>query len=242
MRRAFALAALFSSLIAGSAVAADVHGAWTATLDSDSPDRVHVFMTSGQWHQFGQSFTPSALGLSQSILQATTSTPVNLKLDRDAGTVILEGTFKNGDGAGQFTFTPNRSYETSLKAIGIDFDVTDHRSEEDQLFSLAVVDVSLAYAQTMKSLFSDATLHDLRRMRAVGVTPEYVRALRSSGVEISDSHEATRLRAVNVTPEFVSELANAGYRNLSARQLIRMAAVGVDGKFIRDMSRYGRKR
>jgi hypothetical protein len=238
MKRSLAVAALLSSLIAGSALAAEVHGAWTATLDSDSTDRVHVFMTSGQWHQFGQSFTPSSLGLSASVLQATSSTPVNLKLDRDAGTLTLEGTFKNGDGAGQFTFTPNRSYENALKAIGIDFDLDSDRSKDDQLFSLAVVDVSLAYAQAMKALFPDTSLHDLRRMRAVGVTPEYVRALRSSGVEVSDSHEVTRLRAVNVTPEFVSELANAGYKNLTARQLIRLAAVGVDGKFIRDMSRY----
>lgn len=238
MKRSIAVAALLVSLIAGPSLAADVHGAWTATLDSDSPDRVHVFMTSGQWHQFGQSFTPSSLGLSQATLQATTSTPVNLKLDRDAGTLLLEGTFKNGDGAGQFTFTPNRSYQNALKALGIDFDVTENRSEDDQLFSLAVVDVSLAYAQTMKSLFPEVSLHDLRRLRAVGVTPEYVRALRSAGVEINDAHEVTRLRTVNVTPEFVSELANAGYKNLSARQLIRMAAVGVDGKFIREMSRY----
>jgi hypothetical protein len=257
--------ALFCVALACPLAATDLHGAWTAT--TDSPDRVHLFMTTGAWQQFGHSFDIGTLGISPSVIQATTSTPVNLKLDRDAGTLTLEGTFKNGDGAGQFTFNPNRTYYEAIRSMGLTNDLPDNRSDGDQLFSLAMIDVSLAYIRSMRAVFPDASLrefrkargagvtpdyvasmrqsgfeitslHDAARLSAVGVTPEYIRSLRAAGVDISDAREATRLRSVNVTPEFVAQLAEAGYKNLSTRDLIRLASVGVDGRFIHDMSKY----
>lgn len=264
MKRLFAVS-LLSAALASPLAATDLHGAWTAT--ADSPTRVHLFMTTGPWHQFGRSFDFSDLGISPSVVQAATSTPVNLKLDRDAGTLILEGTFKNGDGAGQFTFSPNRTYYEAIRSMGLTADLGDDRSDGDQLFSLAVVDVSLAYIRSMRAVFPEASLrefrkaravgvtpdyvasirqsgfeitslHDAARLCAVGVTPEYIRSLRAAGVDVRDARDATRLRTANVTPEFVAQLADAGYRNLSARDLIRMASAGVDGHFIRDMSKY----
>jgi hypothetical protein len=257
--------ALFCAALASPAAATDLHGAWTAT--TDAPDRVHLFMTTGPWQQFGHSFDISTLGIQPSVIQATTSTPVTLKLDRDAGTLMLEGTFKNGDGAGQFTFAPNRSYFESIRAMGLTADLPDNRTDGEQLFSLAVIDVSLAYIRSMRAVFPDASLREFRKARAVGVTPDYVasmrqsgfeitnlhdaarlsavgvtsdyiRSMRAAGVDVRDAREATRLRAVNVTPEFVAQLAGAGYRNLTTRDLIRLASVGVDDRFIRDMSKY----
>jgi hypothetical protein len=215
---------------------ADIHGAWTATTSTRGPEKIELFMTSGESRQFGESFTPSVLGVSEATLHAATATPVTMKLDRDAGTIVLEGTFKNGDGAGQFTFTPKRSYSAAMKAAGVDFDLGENRSEEDQLFSLVAMDVSVSYVKEMKAIFPETSLREFRKMRALDVTPEYVRSMRAAGVDVPSAHDATKLRAVGVTPEFVAELASAGYRNLSARDLIRMAAVGVNGKFIREMS------
>jgi hypothetical protein len=264
VKRLFAISFLCAALAAPLA-AADLHGAWTAT--SDSPDHVQLFMTTGQWHQFGRSFELPELGISPTVIRATTSTPVNLKLDRDAGTLVLEGTFKNGDGAGQFTFSPNRTYFEAIRTMGLTADLGEDRSDGDQLFSLAVVDLSLAYIRSMRAVFPEASLREYRKARAVGVTPEYVasmrqsgfeitslndaaklsavnvtpeyiQSLRAAGVQVTSAREATRLRAVNVTAEFIAQLADAGYKNLSTRDLIRMASVGVDGRFIRDMSKY----
>lgn len=268
MKTLRALALVACVLIPASAGAADVHGAWTAT--TDSRDRIHLQMSTGQWMNFGESFNLSELGLSPSVVQASTMTPVTIKLDREAGTLVVEGTFKNGDGAGQFTFTANRNFLAGLRSIGIENDLPGERPEAQQLFTLALMDVTLAYARSIRSIFPDATLRDIRKARAVGVTPEYVaslralgldittvhdaaklagvevtpeyiRAMRAAGVEIHDVHDATRLKGVNVTPEFVAELARAGYTNLSTRDLVRAAAVGVDGDFIRKFSKYKNK-
>ena len=256
--------AFFCTLVAAVA-AADTHGAWTAT--PDGPGEVHLFMTTGGWRQFGQGFSTAALGITDSLMQAATATPVTLKLDREAGTLVLEGTFKNGDGAGQFTFSPNRGYLATLQSLGVPLDLAEGRSETDELFKLAMLDVSTAYVRTMRGLFHDATLREIRKARAVNVTPDYitamrqlgfeitdlhaaarldavavtadyVRSLRAAGLDVRDAHEASRLRAVNVTPQFIAEMAAAGYANLSARDLIRLAATGVDADFIRKMSRY----
>lgn len=254
-----------SVAITASAAAAGIHGAWTA--NSESPTRVHLFMTTNQSHQWGQSFDLASLGWSPSLLEATTATPVNLTIRRDAGTFSLEGTFKNGDGAGQFTFAPNRAYLEALRATGVTFDLAGDRSESDELLSLAIVDLSLDYVRTMHTAFPEATLRDIRRARGSDVTldyiasirraglevaglhdasrlasnevtPEYVAALRSAGVEIRDTRDAMRLKANDVTPEYVAELAAAGYKNLSAHDLVRMKAAGVDARYIRDMAKF----
>ena len=230
MKRLFVVA-IASALTTVAAYAADVHGAWTAT--SDSPDRVHLTMATGKWMNFGESFDLSDLGLSSSTVQSTTSAPVTLRLQRDAGTLVLEGTFKNGDGAGQFTFTPNTAFFDQLRALDVPIDLQGDRPEGDQLFTLALMNVTIDYVKQMRAIFPDATLRELRKLRGVDVTPEYVRSMRAAGVEVSDAHDAARLRAVDVTPQFVDELARAGYTNLSTRDLVRAAAAGVNGDFIR---------
>ncbi len=221
--------------IATGAFAA-THGAWTAVPDDKG--RFHLSMTRSAWQQMGVTFSPAELGLNPSAMQATTTTPVTLRLERDAGTVVLEGSFKDGYGAGQFTFTPNRGYIDALRSAGVAFDIPEGKTEEDQLFMAAAVDVSVAYVRSMRRLFPDATYHDLKKGRAVDVTPEAIAGLRSAGVAIEDLHTAIRLRAAGVTPQFVAELAAAGYKDLSARDLARLAATGVDGEFIRKMWKY----
>ncbi len=227
-------------------------------------------MTRGDWNNWGQSVNLSELGLSPAVLSATTSTPVNLTIARDAGTFVLEGTFKNGDGAGQFTFTPKPNYIASLRGLGVEWDLPEDKPEAEQAMTLAITDLSIAYARTMHQLFPDASIRDIRRARGVDVTPEsiaalrqagleiadlheaarlagvevtpeYIRSMRAAGVDIRTAHDAVRLRGVDVTPKFVAELADAGYKNLSVRDLVRMAAVGVNGTFIRDMSKYRNK-
>jgi len=62
--------------------------------------------------------------------------------------------------------------------------------------------------------------------------------MKAAGVDIKTAKEATSLRAVGVTPEFVRKLASAGYSNLSTRELTRLAASGIDDDFIREMEQY----
>jgi hypothetical protein len=260
---------LFAALVlAGAAnLAAAVRGAWTATTHEEDPGEIHFSMTVGKWQQFGQSFAVTRFsGLSNAVIGATTQTPVEFQLRSEAGTVLFEGVFKEDFGAGQFRFTPDPRYAEAVQRLGLTIAADTKRTEEDELFTLAMWNVSIDYIKSMLNLFPKATFRDIRRARGVdvtpeyiaqiraekipiedlhdaarlagsGVTPQYVRSLRTAGVEIEDARSAMRLAGAGVTPQFVAELAAAGYKNLTPRELTRLAGSGVTPEFIRKMNK-----
>ena len=74
-------------------------------------------------------------------------------------------------------------------------------------------------------------------MKAVGVTPEYIAAMRASARQLRDldASEFVGLKAVGVTPQYVREIAASGLRNFDADELAGARAVGVDPSFVREM-------
>jgi beta-lactamase regulating signal transducer with metallopeptidase domain len=78
-------------------------------------------------------------------------------------------------------------------------------------------------------------------MKAVGVTPEYVSAMRAASPALrdADADDLVGMKAVGVTPDYVRDLAAAGFGNLDAEALTDARAVGVSGGFIREMRASG---
>jgi hypothetical protein len=54
-----------------------------------------------------------------------------------------------------------------------------------------------------------------------------------------DGEDALAMRALGVTPRFIRELAAAGFANLDEDELIGARAIGVDGQYIRSMAAAG---
>src|SRR3954468_3775392 len=131
MRRSLALA-LFFFLAAFAARAAQPHGAWHLTTRDDG--RMQIQLVSDH-NQNSHPIERSAFtGLTSSQIEASSDTPVDFRMTRDAGTLPFTGTFLRGDGVGRFTFEPNASYANTLRALG----VAASELDDDQLFSLAV--------------------------------------------------------------------------------------------------------
>jgi len=77
-------------------------------------------------------------------------------------------------------------------------------------------------------------------MKAVGVTPDYVAAMKSALPQLRlTSEDLVQLKAVGVTPDFIQELAREGYRNVSADDITGAYAVGVRTDYIRAMAAVG---
>ena len=77
-------------------------------------------------------------------------------------------------------------------------------------------------------------------MKAVGVTPEYVAAMKSALPQLRlTSEDLVQLKAVGVSPDFIQELAREGYRNVSADEITGAYAVGVRSEYIRGMAAVG---
>jgi len=77
-------------------------------------------------------------------------------------------------------------------------------------------------------------------MKAVGVTPEYIAAIKSALPQLRLSmDDLVQLKGVGVTPDFIQELAREGYRNVSANDISGAYAVGVRPDYIRGMAAAG---
>jgi hypothetical protein len=76
-------------------------------------------------------------------------------------------------------------------------------------------------------------------MKAVGVTPEYVRDLAAAGFGNLDSSDLTEARAVGVTGAYVREMRGAGYGSNDLDDYVEMRAVGVTASYANKFKKAG---
>jgi len=230
------LAAFALTLLAAASALADIHGAWTA--ESEGSGRMHINLTRHD-NNFGETMNVADFtGLSAATLDAVTQTPVKFELRREAGTIALEGTFKNGDGAGQFTFTPNPSYASTLRTLGVTFD-DDKEWTDSRLMEMAVLDVSTDYIRSMQAEGFHETGNKYVEMRIFKVTPEYVRAMRAAGYPDLTAQQLVESRIHKATPEFASAMAALGYDHVPFRQLVEFRIFKVTPELLRDLKAEG---
>ncbi len=227
-----------------TAAHAEIDGAWTASTETKKPDRIYVNLTQGRHHNMGTTMRISDFtGLSRAQMDATAMTPVRFEMRREAGNTVFEGTFRNGKGAGQFTFNGNRGYIAAVQALGVPFDLDGKRkhrdrSEEEELFSLALHDVSTAFIKQMQAEGFKVSLEKYLTMRIFDITPEYIREMRSLGFKDIDDDELVSSKIHKVTPEYVREMRAAGW-DLSLDELQSSAIHGATPSFAAEMKKLG---
>ncbi len=243
MKRILTLTLVVSLFTAASAFAA-LDGAWTASVDEKRPDRFHFNITRGNYHNMGMTMRIAAFtGLSQAQVNAPAMTMVQFTLNREAGTTAFEGTFRNGNGAGQLTFTGNPGYPDALRKLGVELDLDGKRkqrdrSEEEMLFSLALHDVSTSFIRSMQAEGYKVSLEKYLTMRIFDITPEYIREMRSLGFKDISADELVSTRIHKVTPEYVRETRAAGW-NLSLSQLQSSRIHGATPELMEEMRKLG---
>lgn len=240
MKRIVIVALTF--LLAAALHAESLRGMWTAsTWSVKDIERIQLNMNR-EHSNWGQDFKFSAFdGLSRAQITSASDVPVKFALRRDAGTISFDGSFRDGDGAGHFTFTPNESYLATLRSmnISLDDDKDRDRTEGEELYRLTMFDVSLDFIRQMHDLGYDAGVHDLVRFRIHGVNPEMVRELHTLGLDHVPAEDLVRMRIHGATPEFIREMANSGYRNLAVENLVRFRIHGVSPEFVREIAALG---
>jgi hypothetical protein len=196
MKRTLILSLLLLAIAA--AALADSHGAWTANLDEKHPERIYVSFSHGRNTHMGNTMSLATFpALSAAQIRSATTVPVHFDLRREAGIATFDGTFRNGDGAGQYTFVPNAGYLASIRAVGVEAraDRHDADDDEDQLFAYALHDVSTAFIRSMIAEGYRVSLDDYLSMRIFNVTPAYIHELRALGFKSisADDVVATRI-------------------------------------------------
>jgi bla regulator protein BlaR1 len=77
---------------------------------------------------------------------------------------------------------------------------------------------------------SDASLHQIAGMHALGVTPEFVRSLGSAGFPSLEAHELMEARAVGLNAGYINAMRSAGIRG-ELDDFIQLRAVGISPGF-----------
>jgi beta-lactamase regulating signal transducer with metallopeptidase domain len=104
----------------------------------------------------------------------------------------------------------------------------------------AVPGLAAALAGSPPSSRHKSAIDRAIELKAVGVTPEYVAAIRDVAPQLRLDHDdIVQLKAVGVTPAFIQELARLGYRNLNADDITGAFAVGVREDYIRSLAATG---
>ena len=87
----------------------------------------------------------------------------------------------------------------------------------------------------------DRAIDRIIEMKAVGVTPEYIGAMRAAVPRLGkmEFSDFTGMRAVGVTPEYARSLIGAGFPSITADELVEARAVGLSGDYVRSMRSIG---
>src|SRR5438552_728208 len=109
----------------------------------------------------------------------SSGTHVQFQLPRDAGTFNFDGWFKDGNGSGHFTFSPNGKFAAELAAQGFG------SPTDEQLLSLAMSDTGFALINELSAQgYERPSLNQLVDMGNHGVSVDYVQGLKSLGYQL----------------------------------------------------------
>jgi beta-lactamase regulating signal transducer with metallopeptidase domain len=109
----------------------------------------------------------------------------------------------------------------------------------DELITLSAVGVTPEYIRAMRAVFPDLTVRQVTSLKAMEVTPQYVADMRKAGLVVDSARDATSLKAVGVSASFVKEMRDAGFAVTDVRAATSLSAVGVTPAYVRDMRAAG---
>jgi len=239
------LLALQTAAGAAQAQPADVHGTWTAEIHSGKvflqtrttppPD----WNRSGDWHgdwSMGQTMPIEELsGLAND--EQLTAASLKFELRREAGTLNFDGAFREGRGAGLFTFAPRGDFLADMKRLGYTEDLPVWRR-----YQMAVQDVGPRYINALKAEgYDKLTLEQVTRARNHGVTLDYIKAMKAEGYKAAALEDLVRTKDHGVTPQYVQEMRKAGFASETIEDLVRAKDHGVNAAYVAELANNGYK-
>ena len=215
------------TFLLAAVIGTGIRGTWTVL--ANGTDRVQLTMVRDH-NNWGESIRRSELPLSDAQINASTETPVHFALNRDAGVIDFNGTFESGEGVGRFAFTPSASYAATLRSLNVSSGPLD----DEDLFRLAMHDVSTNFIRDMQTLGYREDLDSYIRFRIHGVSTDFVRDLKSLGYDKLSAEDLVRFRIHGVSPQFIREMKDLGFET-TAEDLVRFRIHGVTSEFVKGM-------
>ena len=244
-----------------------IKGEWFADFNRSKSGKIHfTFQRRSETGGFSMTSNSLPLGELQGLSAETSSaanTNVTFRIEREAGTFVCEGLFREGKGTGFWTLTPNERFVSAMRGRGY-----DNLTEED-LLRAALHNLTTKFLDDLKTAgYDQLTFEEVRRALTHNVTPQFIREMKSAGYENLKLEELVRarnhsidgeyvkdvkamgfeqqpleklirLRNHSITAEFISQMKSAGYENLPIEQLIRLKNHSITPEFINALKAEG---
>lgn len=228
-------ASSFSGLLTAQA---SIKGEWTAQFRTNKPGEIQMSFhrrseKGGMMMMTGDTMSISEFqGLTAEA--ASSKATANFTLAREAGTIVLEGIFQDGRGAGFWTFSPNQSFVSAMRNRGYN-DIT-----EEDVLRATLHNLTSKYIEDLKSAgYDNLEFKKLVRARTHDIDSQYIRDVKAMGFERLPMETLIRMHNHEINGEFVRRWKSAGYENLSIEQLIRIKNHEVTPEFINDIKAEG---
>jgi hypothetical protein len=244
-------------------------GQWTAEVNRQKPGEIqmtyHRRTETGGFNMSGESVALGELQGLTSEAALSTRSNVNFNVVRQAGTFACEGYFREGKGAGFWTFTPSRSFISAMRDRGYG-DLSDEdmlraalhnlttnfvddlksagydRLEFKQLLRASSHSITPAFIREMQSAgYQGLTMEELVRARNHNIDSQYVKEVRAMGFDKQPLEKLIRLRNHKITQEFINRMRSAGFDGLSIEELIRLRNHNITPEFVGGLKAEGYK-
>jgi len=167
-------------------------------------------------------------------LEGTERRPVELRLKRDAGTIVLTGEFAGPRGAGTFVLELDPDFPAELEKRGVG------RPNQGEQAKLLVSGADFSLLDALKrERYETPRLGMLLRMADHGVDEHYVNGMARAGFRLESLDVLVQARDHGVDPHFIEGMAEAGYRNLDYETVLRARDHGADPDYVADMTEAG---
>ncbi len=114
----------------------------------------------------------------------------------------------------------------------------DLNNDLNELFALKSMGITPEYAKAMGTTgLGKPTVHELITLKSMGVTPEYVASLKQSGMAPKDFHEVVTEKSLGITPEYAAEMKRKGFGDLSMHELVTMKSMGITPEYAAEMTK-----
>jgi hypothetical protein len=236
MREVIGIIALLGCILLGLklAHAAETQsGSWTIAHSNQAGKVEFGLMQSREGHHMSNESDWPVTALEGLDTTKAGRQDVHFTISRDAGRFDCEGYLNNGEGAGIFHFAPDAKFVQEMQALGFG------GIDEDKQFSMAVQDVSVAFAKEMKGQhLKDLDTDKLIAFRIFNVNAEFIGGLRAEGLAVSDSDRLVAFRIHGVSPEMVRQFHQAGYKP-DEDTLIALRIHGATPEFVEQLRKQG---
>jgi len=176
----------------------------------------------------------SLVGITPAQLSSASGAQVRFHMVREAGSFDCEGIVRRGRGTGDCSFVPDPAFAAGLARRGMG------QATPYQLFSLAMGDVGLVYADELdRQHYARPSVQDLVDAGNHGAGMDYLRGMGALGYRVGTVEALIRMRDHGVSPEYVKEMVEAGLRDVPADMLVEMRDHGVSPSYIGELRGLG---